>query len=107
MAAGAQPTFRDSSTVEQSAVNRWVPGSNPGRGATAASGVAIISRILDSLPFTLGCFQTLPPTHIWRAWEGLFASPVGWGDMLVGSIIQLPYMVVPLALAFWGFHRRD
>src|SRR5215471_9512094 len=26
-------TFRDSSTVEQSAVNRWVPGSNPGRGA--------------------------------------------------------------------------
>ena len=27
--------FLDSSMVEQSAVNRWVPGSNPGRGATA------------------------------------------------------------------------
>ena len=26
--------FRDSSTVEQAAVNRKVPGSNPGRGAT-------------------------------------------------------------------------
>lgn len=29
--------FRDSSAVEQSAVNRWVAGSNPARGATSSS----------------------------------------------------------------------
>lgn len=28
------PTFHSSSTAEQSAVNRWVPGSNPGCGAS-------------------------------------------------------------------------
>ena len=81
--------------------------NSPLNGAAAAFGLAIISRVLDTLPFTLGGLQSFLPTHYWRAWEGLFANPVSWDDMLVGSIIQLPYVIVFLALAFWSFRRKD
>jgi ABC-2 type transport system permease protein len=75
-------------------------------GAAAAFGLVVISRVLDSVPAT-GDGLSFLPTHYWSAWEGLFASPVSWGDMLAGSILQLPYVIVFLAMTWWWFTRKD
>lgn len=74
--------------------------------AAAAFGLAVIARILDSFSF-MGDVLSFLPAHYWRSWEGLFTSPVSWDDMVVGSIIQLPYVIVFLGLAFWSFRRKD
>jgi len=80
--------------------------NSPLNGAAAAFGLAVSSQILDSFSF-IGDVRTFLPTHYWRAWEGLFANPVSWDDMIVGSILQLPYVIVFVALAFWSFRRKD
>jgi ABC-2 type transport system permease protein len=81
--------------------------SSPLYGAAAAFGFAVVSQILDTLPFTLGGVENILPTHYWNAWEGLFADPVNWDDMLVGSILQLPYVILFLTMTWWWFRRKD
>ena len=80
--------------------------NSPLYAAAAAFGLAVISRVLDSLSF-MGDVRNILPTHYWSAWEGLFASPVSWDDMLAGSILQMAYVIVFLALAWWWFGRKD
>jgi ABC-2 type transport system permease protein len=80
--------------------------NSPLYGAAAAFGLAAISQILDSLS-VIGEVRNILPTHYWKAWEDLFAIPSDWNVLLMGLAVQLPYVIVLLALAFWLFHRRD
>jgi ABC-2 type transport system permease protein len=69
-------------------------------------GLAIVSTILDAIP-PLGSLRSVLPTHYWHAWEGLFASPVNTDHMIRGVLLQVPYVAIFLALAWWWFHRKD
>jgi ABC-2 type transport system permease protein len=80
--------------------------NSPLYAAATAFGMATVSQILDSLS-AMGDVRAFLPTHYWRAWEDLFASPASWDDMLAGSLVQLPYVIVFIALAFWSFRRKD
>jgi ABC-2 type transport system permease protein len=76
-------------------------------GAVAgAVGLTIISTILDAIS-SLGAVRGWLITHYWHAWEGMFANPSTTSDMVNGLLLQLPYVVVFLAFAWWWFHRRD
>jgi len=69
-------------------------------------GLVVVSQILDSFS-AMGAVRNVLPTHYWRAWEGLFASPVSMDGMVRGFALQLPYVIVFLALAWWCFRRKD
>ena len=71
-----------------------------------AVGLSVISTILDAIS-SLGSVRDVLITRYWHAWEGLFANPSKSSDMFNGFLLQLPYVVVFLALAWWWFHRRD
>ncbi len=73
---------------------------------SGAVGVAIISEILASIT-PLGGIRTILPTYHWHAWESLFANPVSTTDMVHGVLLQVPYVVAFLAVAWWWFHRKD
>lgn len=76
-------------------------------GAVAGSlGLVIISQVMNSID-SLGNNRTVLITHYWRAWEQLFQYPTETADMQHGFLLQIPYIVVFLALAWWWFHRRD
>jgi len=81
--------------------------TNAPMGAVAGSvGLSIVSQILDAIS-SLGSLRTLLITHYWHAWEGLFANPTTSSDVLKGVLLQVPYVVVFLVLAWWWFDRRD
>jgi ABC-2 type transport system permease protein len=80
--------------------------NSPLYAAAGAFGLVVLSRILDSVPAT-GVWLSFLPTHYWRAWEGLFSNNMDWGDMLAGSLLQLPYVIVFLGMAWWQFRRKD
>ncbi|MBI2868122.1 MAG: ABC transporter permease [Chloroflexi bacterium] len=80
--------------------------NSPLYAAAGAFGLAVISRILDSFTF-MGDVRSSLPTHYWRAWEGIFASPVNWDHMVNGVALQVPYVIVFLAMAWWSFRRKD
>jgi ABC-2 type transport system permease protein len=69
-------------------------------------GMAIVSFILDLLP-PLRSIQGILPTHFWHAWEGLFSTPAHTDHVVRGVLLQVPYVAVFLALAWWWFHRKD
>jgi ABC-2 type transport system permease protein len=67
---------------------------------------AIVSQILDNIP-SFGNVRYGLPTHYWHAWTQLFAPTLHVGDMVTGTLTQLPYVAVFLALAFAAFRRKD
>jgi len=71
-----------------------------------ALGLVIISQIMNAID-SLGDNRTFLITHYWRAWEQLFQYPTETADMQHGFLLQIPYVIVFLALAWWWFHRRD
>ncbi len=76
-------------------------------GAVAgAAGVVIVSHIINAIQ-TVGSARTLLITHYWDAWEGMFGRNETTADMVRGIFLQMPYVIVFLALAWWWFHRRD
>jgi ABC-2 type transport system permease protein len=76
-------------------------------GAVAAGlGLAIIAQILDAIP-PLGRIRSFLPTHYWHAWEGLYSTSVPTDHLVRGVLLQLPYVIVFLALTWWWFHRKD
>ncbi|MEO8293753.1 MAG: ABC transporter permease [Actinomycetota bacterium] len=81
--------------------------TDSGPGATVATiVVAIASQILDSIP-SLHAIHPWLPTHGWLGFTGLFRFPVDWSGMRGGVTVSAAYTVVFLALALWGFARRD
>jgi ABC-2 type transport system permease protein len=71
-----------------------------------AVGIGIVSQILDAIT-TLGSIRGWLITHYWHAWEGLFASSSSSSDMVNGVLLQLPYVVVFVAVGWWWFQHRD
>lgn len=76
-------------------------------GAVAGTIVAVIVvQILDAIS-ALGSLRDWLPVHESIAWVGLLATPARTHDLARGVLLQVPYVVVFLGLAFWGFHRKD
>jgi len=68
--------------------------------------VVIVVQILDAIP-ALGDLRTLLPVHEGLAWLGLLAAPPRWADLTRGVLLQLPYLAVGAAFAWWWFGRKD
>ena len=68
--------------------------------------LVVVSEILDQVS-ALGSVRSYLPTHYWLAWLDLLVDPVDATQMRNGLLEMLPWVVVPLALAFWNFRRKD
>ena len=79
--------------------------SGPG-AAVATIVIAIASQILGQIP-SLDAIHPYLPTYGWLGFTGLFRFPVDWDQMRGGLLVSAVYSVVCLALALWGFRRRD
>lgn len=68
--------------------------------------LVVVSEILDQVS-ALGQIRNGLPTHYWLAWLDLLVDPVNAGQMTTGLLQMLPWVVVPLLLAFRHFGRKD
>jgi ABC-2 type transport system permease protein len=73
---------------------------------SAGMAFAIVSEILDSIP-ALGSIRDGLPTHYMTAWGGLFLQPAETGPMITGLIVQAPYVLVCILVAWWWFRHKD
>jgi ABC-2 type transport system permease protein len=71
-----------------------------------ATGVAVVSQILDVIP-TLGAARTVLPTHYQLAWTDLFVDPPLPEQLAAGILQATIFTVVACALAWRRFSRRD
>ena len=78
----------------------------PSGGVGAAIGLYIVSQILDAIS-SLGVIRHGLPTRYLDSWDVLFFGHGPSADMLRGVILQIPYVVLFCALAFWRFQRKD
>lgn len=68
--------------------------------------LVVVSEILDQVT-ALGSLRSGLPTHYWLAWLDLLVDPVDASRMTRGLLEMLPWVVVPIALAFRHFSRKD
>jgi ABC-type transport system involved in multi-copper enzyme maturation permease subunit len=68
--------------------------------------LVVVSEILDQVS-ALGSIRSGLPTHYWLAWLDLLVDPVDASKMTTGLLEMLPWVVVPMLLAFWNFRRKD
>ncbi len=68
--------------------------------------LVVVSEILDQVS-ALGTIRNGLPTHYWLSWLDLLVDPVDASHMTTGLLAMVPWVVVPLALAFWNFSRKD
>jgi ABC-2 type transport system permease protein len=73
-------------------------------GATMA--IAIASQIVDSLPAVKWMHPYLI-SHGWLAFADLFRSPIEWGAMAQGLLLDGVYLVLFLGAAIAVFSRKD
>lgn len=67
---------------------------------------AMVSQIIDAIS-AFGSIRNGLPTHYWQAWVQLF-SPLGdKTSMVTGALVQLPYVAVFVAAAYYWFRRKD
>jgi len=71
-----------------------------------ATGIAVVSQILDVIP-TLGAARTLLPTHYALAWTDLFVDPPLPDDLAAGVLQATVISILVSAGAWWRFSRRD
>jgi ABC-2 type transport system permease protein len=67
---------------------------------------SVVSQILD-LVSALGRVRLFLPTHYSFAWLDLLRTPVPTDQISHGLLSAIPWTLVPLALAFWHFRRKD
>ena len=76
-------------------------------GAVAGGvGLGVVSQILNNISALNGTSYVYP-THYLNAWQGLFFQHAQSTEMLRGVILQVPYVVVFLGIAWWWFNRKD
>jgi ABC-2 type transport system permease protein len=73
---------------------------------SAGIGLYVISQILDAIP-QLGAIRYGLPTHYLDDWRGLIVNNQADADLIRGVLLQVPYVVVFLGVAFWWFRRKD
>jgi ABC-2 type transport system permease protein len=69
-------------------------------------GLFMVSQILDAIPQLEGLKPGFP-THYLNNWSALIDPTKGGTEMLHGVLVQIPYVVVFLGIAFWWFRRKD
>jgi ABC-2 type transport system permease protein len=81
---------------------------SPAAAVFAGFGLYIVSQILDNIT-ALGSIRYGFPTHYLDAWTGLFTNPSAGptGDMLRGTLLQIPYVLIFGGIAWWYFRRKD
>jgi ABC-2 type transport system permease protein len=81
---------------------------SPAAAVFAGFGLYIVSQILDNIT-ALGSIRYGFPTHYLDAWNRLFTHPSAGptGDMLRGTLLQIPYVLVFGGIAWWYFRRKD
>jgi len=72
----------------------------------AGIGLFMTSEILDAIP-QLGSLRNGFPTHYLDDWRGLIVRQDSASGLLHGVLVQLPYLALFLAIAFWWFRRKD
>ncbi len=76
-------------------------------GAVAGGvGLGIVSQILNNIP-ALDRISFVFPTHYLDRWHALFLQSADTTEMIRGTILQLPYVIIPLVIAWWWFNRKD
>ncbi len=68
--------------------------------------VVIVVQILDAIT-ALGDLRRWLPVHESTAWVALLDTPARADELARGVLLQVPWTVVFLALAFWWFRRKD
>ena len=79
---------------------------SPAAAVFAGFGLYAISQILDAIT-SLGSIRYGFPTHYYDAWTNLFTGPGPTGDMLRGTLLQIPYVLVFGGIGWWYFRRKD
>jgi ABC-2 type transport system permease protein len=81
---------------------------SPAAAVFAGFGLYIVSQILDNIT-AIGSIRYGFPTHYLDAWNRLFTHPSAGptGDMLRGTLLQIPYVLVFGGIAWWYFRRKD
>ena len=68
--------------------------------------IVIVVQILDALT-ALGPIRQWLPVHEAGAWIGLLATPARVDDLTRGILLQVPYVLGLLGVAFATFARKD
>lgn len=68
--------------------------------------LVVVSEILDQVS-ALGRIRNGLPTHYWLAWLDLLVDPVNASQMTIGLLQMIPWVGIPLLLAFRHFSRKD
>jgi ABC-2 type transport system permease protein len=79
---------------------------SPAAAVFAGVGLYLVSQILNNLS-SLDPISFIFPTHYMDAWTDLFRGSGPTGDMLRGTLLQIPYVVVFGTYAWWHFRRKD
>ncbi len=82
--------------------------------ATRNSAAAIVGTLVYSLAqeavgglVHVHWIQTYILSAQFDAWHGLFHTPTDWTQISSGIWVSAIFTIVPLAAAFWLFHKRD
>jgi ABC-2 type transport system permease protein len=79
---------------------------SPAGAVFAGFGLYVVSQILNNIS-SLDPISFLFPTHDQNAWTALFEGHGPTGAMLDGTLVQIPYVLVFGAVAWWYFRRKD
>ena len=71
-----------------------------------AVGLYIVTSILGAID-SLGAIRYGFPTFYSGAWAELFRGSDFGGDMVRNALVQIPYVLVFVGIAFWWFRRKD
>ncbi|HEY7438704.1 MAG TPA: ABC transporter permease [Acidimicrobiia bacterium] len=79
---------------------------SPVGASFGAVGFFIVMGILDSID-SLGSIRHALPVDYYDAWTDLFMRNKWTADMTRSALLQVPYVIVFLGVAWWWFHRKD
>ncbi len=69
-------------------------------------GLGVLSQILNNISALNGT-SYIYPTHYLNVWQHLFFGAPNTGNLIRGVLVQVPYVVVFLTIAWWWFNRKD
>jgi ABC-2 type transport system permease protein len=76
-------------------------------GAVAGGvGLGVVSQILNNISALNGTSYVYP-SHYLNAWQDLFFQHSPSTEILRGVVLQVPYVIVFLGIAWWWFNRKD